>query len=334
MKKIFVSHFSILIIIFALFISACGSTQASAAPDKVTVQLSWFHGVEYAGFYSAIEKGYYADENIEVTLNPGGPELNPIDEVNNGNAQFGIGQGDSLITARANGQNFVAVATIFRNNPLAITSLKEDNIQKPEDLVGKTVGTYSLDLSNYSDLLFLAFMSRTGLDKASMNYALIQDFEGANEIKAGNMDAMSGMFATDQQVMTRNAGDEISMMYYKDYGVEVYINSIFVTDEFKNNNPDLITRFLRATFKGYQYALENPDEVAALALQYDETLDLAYQQDAMKAQIPFIDTGNAPIGSMDESVWQSTSDILLEFGLLSAPVDLSTVYTNEFIVTP
>lgn len=334
MKKNFVSHFSILIIIFALFISACGSTQASAAPDKVTVQLSWFHGVEYAGFYSAIEKGYYADENIEVTLNPGGPELNPIDEVNNGNAQFGIGQGDSLITARANGQNFVAVATIFRNNPLAITSLKEDNIQKPEDLVGKTVGTYSLDLSNYSDLLFLAFMSRTGLDKASMNYALIQDFEGANEIKAGNMDAMSGMFATDQQVMTRNAGDEISMMYYKDYGVEVYINSIFVTDEFKNSNPDLITRFLRATFKGYQYALENPDEVAALALQYDETLDLAYQQDAMKAQIPFIDTGNAPIGSMDESVWQSTSDILLEFGLLSAPVDLSTVYTNEFIVTP
>lgn len=334
MKKNFVSHFSILIIIFALFISACGSTQASAAPDKVTVQLSWFHGVEYAGFYSAIEKGYYADENIEVTLNPGGPELNPIDEVNNGNAQFGIGQGDSLITARANGQNFVAVATIFRNNPLAITSLKEDNIQKPEDLVGKTVGTYSLDLSNYSDLLFLAFMSRTGLDKASMNYALIQDFEGANEIKAGNMDAMSGMFATDQQVMTRNAGDEISMMYYKDYGVEVYINSIFVTDEFKNSNPDLITRFLRATFKGYQYALENPDEVAALALQYDETLDLDYQQDAMKAQIPFIDTGNAPIGSMDESVWQSTSDILLEFGLLSAPVDLSTVYTNEFIVTP
>lgn len=332
MKNIFTPKLSMLVIILAILLSACGTSQAPAEPDKVTVQLSWFHGVEYAGFYSAVEKGYYKDENIEVTLNAGGPEVNPLDEVQNGNAQFGIGQGDSLITSRANGQDFVAVAAIFRNNPLVITSLKKDNIQKPQDLVGKTVGTYSLDLENYSDLLFLAFMSRTNLDKESMKYALIEDFFGANEIKAGKMDAMSGMFATDQEVMTRNAGDEINMMYYKDYGVEVYINSIFVTEAFKNSSPDLITRFLRATFKGYQYALENPEEVATFAVKYDETLDLAYQQEVMKAQIPFIDTGNAPIGSMDQSVWENTQDILLEFGLLSAPVDLSTVYTNEFIL--
>lgn len=334
MKKNILTITSILIAALALFISACGTAQAPAAPaDKVTVQLSWFHGVEYAGFYSAVEKGYYTDENIEVTLNAGGPEINPLDEVSSGNAQFGIGQGDSLITARAGGQNFLAVAAIFRNNPLAITSLKQDNIQKPEDLVGKTVGTYSLDLSSYSDLLFLAFMSRTGLEKDSMNYALINDFFGANEIKAGNMDAMSGMFATDQQVMTKNSGDDLNLMYYKDYGVEVYINAIFVTEEFKQSNPDLITRFIRATFKGYQYALENPEEVATFAVKYDETLDLAYQQDVMKAQVPFIDTGNAPIGSMDESVWNSTQEILLEFGFLDNPVDLTTVYTNEFILT-
>ena len=137
MKKNHISRISILIVIFMLFISACGSIQAPAGPaDQVTVQLSWFHGVEYAGFYTAVEKGYYAEENIEVVLNAGGPEINPLDEVHNGNAQFGIGQGDSLITSRANGQNFVAVSAIFRNNPLAITSLKEDNIQKPQDLVG------------------------------------------------------------------------------------------------------------------------------------------------------------------------------------------------------
>lgn len=332
MKKIFTPKLSMLVIILAILVTACGTSQTPTEPDKVTVQLSWFHGVEYAGFYSAVEKGYYKDENIDVTLNAGGPEINPLEEVQNGNAQFGIGQGDSLITSRANGQDFVAVAAIFRNNPLVITSLKKDNIQKPEDLVGKTVGTYSLDLENYSDLLFLAFMSRTGLDKESMKYALIEDFFGANEIKSGKMDAMSGMFATDQEVMTKNAGDEINMMYYKDYGVEVYINSIFVTEAFKNSSPDLITRFLRATFKGYQYALENPEEVATFAVKYDETLDLTYQQEVMKAQIPFIDTGNAPIGSMDQNVWENTQDILLEFGLLSAPVDLSTVYTNEFIL--
>jgi ABC-type nitrate/sulfonate/bicarbonate transport system substrate-binding protein len=317
--------------IVAIILSACGSNASTAPADTVTVQLSWFHGVEYAGFYTAVEKGYYAEENINVVLNAGGPEINPLDEVANGNAQFGIGQGDSLILAKANGQNFVSVATIFRENPLAITSLKIDAIQKPEDLVGKTVGAYSLDLSSYSDLLFLAFMSRTGLEKSDMKYALIEDFFGANEIKSGRMDAMSGMFATDQQVMTRQVGDEINLIYYKDYGVDVYINTIFVTEEYLQNNEDLVARFIRATMRGYQYAIENTEEVAEFAVKYDETLDLDYQKQVMQAQIPFIDTGNAPIGSMDENVWQVTQDILIEFGMLSTPVDLSTMFTNKFV---
>lgn len=333
MKKTFV--LSAALLIAALLVSACGSagnSTASGPAEQVTVQLSWFHGVEYAGFYTAVEKGYYADENLEVTLIAGGPEINPLDEVGAGKAQFGIGQGDSLIIARTEGKNFVAVGTIFRDNPLAITSLKAANILKPADLTGKTVGAYSTDLSSYGDLLFLAFISRTGLDKDSMKYVLIEDFYGANEIKAGRMDAMSGMFATDQQVMTKDAGDEINLMYYKDYGVDVYINTIFVTEEFMQNNPDLIARFVRATMKGYQYALEHTDEVAEFALQYDEGLDLGYQQRVMRVQIPFIDTGNAPIGSMDENVWKITQDILLEFGLIASPIDLSKVYTNRFVV--
>lgn len=318
----------ILMIVLALFLSACG---VSAPADKVTVQLSWFHGVEYAGFYTAIEKGYYAEENIEVTLNPGGPDINPLDEVQNGNAQLGITSGDSIIIAKTNNQNFVAVATIFKENPLAITSLAGDNIQKPDDLIGKTVGVYSLDLSNFFDLPFLALLSRTGLERDSMQYALIEDFQGANEIKAGHMDAMSGMFATDQQVMAQDAGDELNFIYYKDYGYDVYINTIFATDEFVSGNSDLVSRLIRATMKGYQYAIEHPEEVAALALNYDSTLDLNYQQEVMKVQIPFIDTGDGVLGSMNESIWENTQDILLEFNLISAPIDLSSIYTNQFV---
>ncbi|MFN8413838.1 MAG: ABC transporter substrate-binding protein [Anaerolineales bacterium] len=322
------------LLVITLFISACGNLPGvtSASADKVTVQLSWFHGVEYAGFYTALEKGYYADENIEVTLNAGGPDINPIDEVQNGKAQLGIISGDSLIIAKTKQQNFVAVGAIFRNNPMAITTLKSENIQKPKDLVGKTIGVYSLDLSNYSDLLFLALMSRTGLERDSMNYALIEDFQGANEIKSGKMDAMSGMFATDQQVMAKQAGDDLNIMgIAKDYGVDGYINTTFTTEEFTQTNPELLTRMMRATMKGYQYAIEHPEEVAAFPLKYDKTLDLTYQQEVMKVQIPFIDTGNGPLGSMDESIWKTTEDILLEFKLISSPIDLSTIYTNKFV---
>lgn len=333
MKKNFVRIVGILIIITTLFINGCGQAATpTSTPDTVNVQLSWFHGVEYAGFYAALEKGYYTEENIIVNLSAGGPEINPIDEVQNGNAQFGITSGDSIIIAKTNQQNLMAVATIFKENPLAITSLAKDDIQKPEDLVGKTIGVYSLDLSNFFDLPFLAFLSRTGLDRTSMTYALIEDFQGANEIKAGNMDAMSGMFATDQQVMAESDGDELNFIYYKDYGYDVYINTIFTTDELKNSNPDLVRRFIKATMRGYQYALENVEEVATLAVQQDETLDLSYQQQVMKAQIPFINPGGGSIGSMDESVWSATQEILLEFDLISNPIDISTIYTNDFVI--
>ncbi|MBI2331053.1 MAG: ABC transporter substrate-binding protein [Chloroflexi bacterium] len=332
MKKNLFVTVAVLFILPSLLLGACSAVAPvpTAEPDKVTVQLSWFHGVEYSGFYAAVEQGYYTDVNIEAVLNAGGPDINPLDEVKNGNAQFGITSGDSLITAQSAEQKFVAVATIFKENPLAITSLKKDSITSPEDLIGKTVGVYSPDLSNFFDIPFLALISRTDLDRDSMNYAVIEDFQGANEIKAGNMDAMSGMFATDQQVMASQAGDELNFIYYKDYGYDVYINTIFVTEELRQSNPDLVRRFIQATLDGYQYAIENTDEVAALALTYDETLDLAYQQAVMQAQIPFINTGDGQLGTMTENIWNNTQDILLEFNLISKPIDLSTVYTNEF----
>ena len=131
MNKTSLNKIVLLIGLMAILISACGSQPTPVVPaDKVTIQLSWFHGVEYAGFYTAVEKGYYKEENIEIVLNPGGPEINPIDEVQNGKAQFGITSGDSLIIAKTNQQNFVSVATIFRKNPLTITSLKKDNTNR------------------------------------------------------------------------------------------------------------------------------------------------------------------------------------------------------------
>lgn len=332
MKTRTIQKIGVLLAMLTLVISACKSPFTT--PDKVTVQLSWFHSVEYAGFYTAIEKGFYADENIDVTLLAGDPTVNALSEVNSGNAQFGIATGDSLIIARANQQNFVAVASIFRNNPLVVMTLENGGISKPEDLIGKKVGVIAPDLSSTWDIQFLALLQRIGVDSSTMQFSAIEDYHGANEIKAGTVNAMSGMFATNEPVMAKMDGDTLHLIYYKDYGIDVYANTLFVTESFRQENPDLVARFVRATLRGLQYAIENPEEVAAFALQYDDTLDLSFQEKVMRAQIPFIDTGDAPIGSMDGEVWQTTQEILLQFGLIAQPIDLNTIYTNEFIVTP
>ncbi|MFN8413839.1 MAG: ABC transporter substrate-binding protein [Anaerolineales bacterium] len=159
MKKQSAHVISILLIV-TLLLSACNFKNPFAAKDKVNVQLSWFHSVEYAGFYTAIEKGYYSDENIETNLIVGGPTVDSLSEVKNGNAQFGITTGDSLVVARSNQENFVAVATVFRHSPLVAISLRGNNIKKPEDLVGKNIGTISSDLSSTYDVQFLAVLNQ------------------------------------------------------------------------------------------------------------------------------------------------------------------------------
>lgn len=210
-------------------------------------------------------------------------------------------------------------------------SLSGTGIEKPEDLAGKNVGVIAPDLSTAWDVQFLALLQEMSVQQEGMTFTAIEDYHGANELKSGRLDVMSGMFATNEPVVAKLDGDSLNLMYYKDYGIDVYPNTIFVTEELVHSNPDLVARFVKATMQGYQFAIENPEEVAAYALKYDETLDLKVQQETMKAQIPFIDTGDAPIGSMDENVWKTTQDILLEFDLISKPVDLNTIYTNQFV---
>lgn len=317
-----------LAVITALVLTACGSTKAN---DKVTVQLSWFHTVEFAGFYAAVEKGFYAEENLDVTLVPGGATASPITEVNEGRAQFGVTTGDSIIVAQSAGQNLVAVSSIFRQNPLAVMTLSDSGISQPQDLVGKNVGVITADFSTTWDIQFLAMLKKMGVDQGSMNFSAVEDYHGANELTSGKTDAQSGVFSTNEPVVANLDGNNVHMIFYKDFGIEMYANNIFTTGSLISENPDLVARFVRATLRGYQYALENTDEVAAMALKYDETLDLEVQKATMRAQIPLLDTGDAPIGWMDEDTWQVTQEILLDFAVIPNSVDLTSVYTNEFI---
>ena len=164
-----------------------------------------------------------------------------------------------------------------------------------------------------------------------MTFVAIEDYHGANELVSGRMDAASGLFSTNEAVQARMDGHEVNEIFLGDYGILMYVNPIFAAGQLVREQPDLVERFVRATLKGYQYAVEHPDEMPELAAQYDDTLDMVHQRESMHSEVPLIDTGDAPIGTMDEAVWQSTQETLLEQGLISAEVDLNEVYTNEFV---
>ncbi len=328
-------NWSLVIKIFGLLLgtvllAACGNTSFSPH-DPITVQFSWFHNVEFVGFYVAQEKGFYADENLDVTLLPGGPTVNPVVEVEEGRAFFGLTTGDALIRNRAVGGNLTAVASIFRHNPLVVMAMAGEGIRRPIDLVGKTVGVLSPDLSTPWDLQFLAVLNAAQVDPDQLKLVTVQDFTGANELTSGRADAASSFFVTNEPVRAELDGYQTENIFYSDYGVAIYPNPIFTTGQLIKDQPDVVERFVRATLKGYQYAIEHPDEAGQIAMKYDESQDLAFEVKGMQAQIPFIDTGDAPIGWMDEIVWQDTQEILLEQGIIAAPVDVNAVYTNGFV---
>ena len=315
------------LVLLASMLVACAPTRPE--PDRVTVQLSWLHTVEFAGFYAAVAQGYYAEENLDVTLLPGAYDIMPWVEVTEGRADFGIAGGDSLLIARATGFPVRAIGTIFRIDPVVFMTLADSGITAPQDMAGKRVGIISPNMDNTNDIQLRALLRRTGIDESSVQFVLIEDYS-YRSLTSGAMDVYSG-FAQNEPVQAQMDGVAVNLIFPEDYAVRFYANAIFTRDDLIAERADVVERFMRATLRGYRYAVENPNEVSALALQYDETLDLAFQQASMQAEIPLIDTGDAPIGWMDDAVWQISQEILLQQGLLSEPVDLTTFYTNQFV---
>jgi NitT/TauT family transport system substrate-binding protein len=146
----------------------------------------------------------------------------------------------------------------------------------------------------------------------------------------GEVDVATG-FVTTQVIQAEQAGYQLQIIYPDDYGVHLVSDVIFATDEFLAENPEQVARFLRATFKGWTYAVEHPDEVGALVLQYNPRADLAFETDIMVASLPLVNTGEDHIGWMKPEGWIGMEQTLRAQGVLTRSVPLTEVYTLQFL---
>ena len=159
MKRALVIFTTVFLILFSL--AACASnTTPAVAPEDVTMQLKWIHQAQFAGFYTAAEKGFYKDEKIDITLSPGGVGVDILDQVTSGRAQVGLIGAEKVIVAHAEGLQVKAFATTYRRNPFCLVSLPESNITKPEDFPGLDVSVGGTD----GLVQFSALLSRLNID--------------------------------------------------------------------------------------------------------------------------------------------------------------------------
>jgi NitT/TauT family transport system substrate-binding protein len=316
---------AVLMLCLIIAISAC--TQVAATPTQelppVTVQLKWLHQAQFAGFYAADQNGYYTDEGLVATLIEGGPAINSLTEVLEGTAQFGVAGADELIVARAEGNPLRALATIYRRSPRVYVAEADSGISRPEDFVGQNI------LETPSGIPTLrAMMTGVGIPPEQYNI-VTREYDPV--LFASGEVPVWGVYLTGSINILRQAGYELNIIYPDDYGVHFYADTVFATDDFIAANPELVTRFLRATLKGWTYAIENPDDVGPLVLQYNPDADVEGETTKMTGSLPLINTGEDYIGWMKPEVWAGMEQVLHAQGELTKSVNVTEVYTMQFL---
>ena len=314
---------------------AAGEAQQPASLAQTSIQFSWVHNVEFIGFYAAEQQGYYRDAGLEVRLDGGGFDesgafIDPVQAVLDGKADFGVTGAHVLLAKRAEGAPIVAIGTIYQRSPVVLIALAESGIIRPQDLIGRRVSTQPANAT--VGLAYEALLAAQGIDRTQIDETLRTDFT-SNPLFTGEAEVLAGFVTTEGvQVRQRDAGARFIMV--SDYGIEIYSNVIFTTEELVASKPDLVRSFVQATLQGTQWAVEQPDEAVD---DFLKTYGQPYAGDrevhllGMQSSIPLLVPAGGQPGMMKAEDWTFTHQTLLDLGLLTAPLDVEAAYTLDFL---
>lgn len=298
---------------------ACDQTGQQVAPDEVTVQLKWLHQAQFAGFYVAQAKGYYAGENLKVNFLQGGPGTDITNLLVSDKAQFGVVASELVMIKRQQDhQPITAIAAIYQRSAAVYVSKKGSGITRPEDLAGKTIAAVSTsEAAGEFEYQYSAMMKKLGLDPSKAR--LVPYDPSYKGFINGRVD-VTAAYLTGGVVQFRQKGHDLNLIWPGDYGIHFYSDTLITTDKIAASRPDLVTRFLRATIKGWQDAIGNREDAIETTMKYTRVKDRQLQDDMLKALRPLVFTGEGRIGWMQPRVWEDMHQVLLANGLLSSPI--------------
>jgi len=289
--------------------------------DVVRLHLKWLHGAQFAGYYAAVDQGFYEDENIVVEFIEGATDYQEFLSLADGDFDFLVGDALRLLQAVDKSVPVVAVAAIYQFDPLVLFSLAENGIKSPYDLVGHSI-------MSLNSVLLEALLGRIGLsmddvDAGGTSYDVSELWDGKYDVWMG--------YLINEVVLTRDAGFEVNVIYPTDYGVHVYGDALVTREALAEENPDLILRFLKASLRGWEYVSRHPVESAGFALNYNAALQLEHEIHAVEASLPLLHGGVANIGWMSLEKWSAVAALMLTYGRIDTPVDAGDVFTLRFL---
>lgn len=313
----------------ALTVSGAAYAQSGKPLTPVTMQTDWVFQGPNAGFLIAKEKGFFAEEGLDVDIRQGKGSGNTAQIVGSKAVQFGFADGYVVANSVAKGVGIKMVAAVYRKNPAAVLVLDESPITSVEELSGKTIG---ITTGSGQFQQWPAFAK--GCD---ISDARIVNVDGAGAGPAlinGQVDAIAGFAQGYSPAIQVRGNKKTRMFWYADCGVTTVSNGIIVHNDLIEKNPELIAPFVRASIKGFLYARENPDEAATIIQKHQESADPVMTKLEMELSWnTWVTPGTAgkPLGWMSEDEWKSTVEVVKTYGGVSEDIELSKVFTNDYV---
>ena len=297
-----------------LAISATAASVAQAA-DKLALQLQWVTQAQFAGYYVALDKGYYKDENLDVTIKPGGPDIAPPQVLAGGGADLMLNWMPSALAAREKGLPLVNIAQPFKSSGLQLTCRKDTGITSPEDFRGKTIGVWFCG----NEYPFLSWMSQLGIptDGGDNGVTVLKQGFNVDPLLQKQADCISTMTYNEywQVIDAGISPDDLVVFKYQDQGVSTLEDGIYVLEDRLADAAfqDQLVRFVRASMKGWKWAEENPDAAADIVLDNDASgAQTEKHQRRMMGEIAKLTAGSN--GSLDPADFDRTVATLLKGG--------------------
>lgn len=310
-----------------LLLAACAAQGASQKPvtEKVRLPMGYIANVQYAPYYMAVDKGYFAEEGIEVEFDYKF-ETDGMKLVAAGELPFAVVSGEQVVLARAQGLPVKYVAQWYRRFPIAVFSLADKNIVSAQDLKGKTVGLPGFFGATYVG--WRAFLNANGLSESDVNAQEI-GFTQAAAVQQGKVDAAVGYIANEPVVLRQN-GLQVNALAVADQ-VDMVANGIVTSEKVLKENPRLVKGFVKALLRGIEDTMKNPDEAMKVTAKFVEGFkaDDATQRAVLAGTIELMKGDR--LGVSSEAAWSNTQDVLMSMGQVKQKMDPTSFFTNEFV---
>lgn len=308
----------------ALLLAGCGR---KASPTKAVLSLDWVPNTNHTGFYVALEKGWYAEEGIDLEIQIPSDPAAALKQVAAGNTEFGVSFQEEVTIARANDIPVVSIAAIIQHNTSAFASLASSGIRTPRDFEGKRYASYGLPIERP---ILGSLMKCDGADINKVEFVDV-GFDAFPALLGGRVD-IAWIFMAWDGVQAQLKGVELNTVPLYGSCVPDYYTPVIIAGETTiANRGDLVRRFLKATAKGYEYAIAHPQEAAEILLKHSPESDPALVRASQLWLSPRYQDDAPRWGVQSPEVWSRFAEWLYSEGLLPKRIDPNKAFTNDFL---